>query len=314
MQKKYIVLFMILLLPAAVLAAGCPRREPPAEPGPQEITETVTFYYGDEGNEQLVSEEREVVYPEGYDRFQAVLETLIAGPRTEGYTANIPSGTRVYGTILQNDALIVNVSEEFATFGGSVAETVALASLTTTLGQFEEIERVKILVEGEELIGPSGQPRGFMAPFDAQESPSVSVETAILYFARPDATAVVPEERKIAFPPEAGIEEQLQIVLEELIDGPERTDLARTIPENVRVLSLRVEENVATVDFSREMHTEHTGGAAGESMTILSIVNTMTEFRGIELVMMKVAGEPMNIEHVILDAPVERNEALIEED
>ena len=45
------------------------------------------------------------------------------------------------------------------------------------------------------------------------------------------------------------------------------------------------------------------GGAAGETMTITSIVNTLTEFAGVDLVAITVAGKPLNIEHVILDAP-----------
>lgn len=299
---------LILLLICALLLTGCPRRAP--EQPPQETTETVTLTYGDTGNEELVTEEREIRYPAGSDRYQAALEALIAGPETQGYTANISPETKVYGTIRQNDALIVNVSEEFARFGGSVAEIIAVASVVNTLTQFEGIERVKILVEGEEFIGPSGEPRGFMTPFST-DKPVASTEEVILYFAQPDATAVSPEQRSITVPPETGIEGRIRLVVEELIGGPEQANLAPTIPAETRVLSVTVNDNTATINFSEEMESRHTGGSAGENMTILSIVNTVTEFQGIEFVLMQVEGAPMNIENVVLDAPVERDEEQI---
>jgi hypothetical protein len=67
------------------------------------------------------------------------------------------------------------------------------------------------------------------------------------------------------------------IVLSELIEGPQRTDIYKTVPAEVNVQSVKVDENIASVDFSEEMHTKHWGGAAGESMTINSLVNTLTE-------------------------------------
>jgi len=81
----------------------------------------------------------------------------------------------------------------------------------------------------------------------------------------------------------------------------------------VKVRRIGIRENLVHVDFSEEMHTQHTGGAAGESMTINSIVNTLTEFVYIDWVQMTVEGEPMAIEHAYLDMPLERNEDMIKE-
>lgn len=312
MQKRLILLIVMLSL---VIFSGCPRQQP-AEPEPQVITENVQLFYGDEGNERIVSEERQVRYREGEDKYQAVLEELIKGPETEGYQATIQPDTRVYGTIKQNNALIINLSEEFQQFGGSVAEVVAVGSIANTLTQFEEIEQVKILVEGNELIAPSGEPYGFIGPFNAEPPteppPSATVEEVLLYFANQDASAVVPETRSVEFPAGTGLAEQLKIVTEELIRGPQREDLSATIPVETRVLGVSMTNNIAVVSFSREIETQHTGGAAGEIMTVASIVNTLTEFEGVELVELLVDGAPMNIDQMVLDAPVERSEDLIQ--
>ena len=307
MPKKVLIPLLILV---TLLFAGCPKQEEP--PKPKETKEKVTLYFGDEKNESLKKEEREITLKEGEDKYKVTLEELIRGPETESYTENIPPETKVYGTIKQEDALLVNLSEEFQQFGGSVAETVAVLSIVNTLTEFEEIKRVKILVEGEELIGPSGEPRGFMEKVSQEAPPEATVELVILYFAKPDASALVPEERNITVTTDTGLTEMLELVLDELIMGPNKEGLSPTIPKEVKVNSLEMREKTAVVDFSEEMHTKHPGGAAAETMTILSIVNTLTEFAAVDLVKMTVDGEPMNIEHVVLDAPVERNEVLIE--
>jgi len=60
------------------------------------------------------------------------------------------------------------------------------------------------------------------------------------------------------------------------------------------------------------MLTSHWGGAAGEAMTINSIANTLTEFDFIEQVRITVGGQPLTIEHIILEEPLGRNEDMIE--
>jgi germination protein M len=161
MQKRPAILFTIL---AIILCTGCARQQP-TPPGPPLLSENVQLFYGDEGNERIVSEERLIQYHEGDDKYLAVLEELIRGPITAGYQANIHPDTKVYGTIQQDSDLIINLSEEFLQFAGSMAEIVAVGSIVNTITQFE-IDRVKILVEGNELIAPSGEPYGFMNPFN----------------------------------------------------------------------------------------------------------------------------------------------------
>ncbi len=306
-MRRYATYLLVLLL---ILSAGCIRRAAPDPEQQGTIRENIFLYYGSEGNEKLIGEEREIAYREGEDKYEAALIELINGPNNQALKANIPENTEVYGTIKQNENIIVNLSNSFHNFGGSIAEIVAVGSIVNTLTQFTEIQRVKILVEGEEYIGPSGEPRGFMEAFD-QATEDTDTEV-ILYFAGADALYVVPEKRAISIPPGATMEDTLMLVLEELIKGPETSNLSRTIPSEVKVQSISIDENTANVDFSQEMHTNHWGGASGESMTINSVVNTLTEFEGIKQVKMTVASQPMNIEHAVLEEPVPRNEDIIQ--
>jgi len=309
MNKRMILLFLVLCL---ILMPGCTTRAPEGGEDTEEVkTESVKLYYGDTNNEKMMTEVREISIAPGEDKYKIILEELIKGPEDKSLRANIPENTKVYGTIKQGSDLIVDLSQDFKQFGGSVAEIIAVGSIVNTLTQLDDIKRVKILVEGEELIGPSGEPRGFMTSFEEEPAQQTETTDVILYFSNKNADKVVGEVRKIAATPEEDREEFIKKVLEQLIAGPESGDLYPTIPKEVVVISVTIDNGTAVIDFSEEMHTKHWGGAAGESMTINSIVNTLTEFDFINKVKITVNQNPLAIEHTILEEPVERNEAMI---
>ena len=79
--------------------------------------------------------------------------------------------------------------------------------------------------------------------------------------------------------------------LEELIQGPKNSDLSATIPPGVQVLSVRIVDNLALVNFNEKLVTNHWGGSTGELLTIYSIVNTVGQFSPIERVQILVEGQ-----------------------
>lgn len=276
----------------------------------QNIKETIKLFYGDENNEKMVSEEREITYNKEEDKYEVALEELIKGPKDEKLNVNINADTKVLGTTKEDTNLIVDLSSEFNSFSGSVAEIIGVGSIVNTMAQFEDIERVKILVEGEELIGPSGKARGFMEPFPLNPQQETTKEV-ILYFGDENATHVTPEKRNINIPDNIDKQGYIKRLVDELIKGPETENINPTIPSETKVLSVSIEDNIAHIDFSEEMHTKHWGGATGEAMTINSIVNTITELDYIDKVKITVKGEPLAIEHTILNDPIGRNEDMI---
>lgn len=76
-----------------------------------------------------------------------------------------------------------------------------------------------------------------------------------------------------------------------MINGVPTTPGASTvIPLGTKVLGLKVDKGLATVDFSREVLKANVG-SAGEALGIQSIVNTLTEFPGIDRVAFTVEGK-----------------------
>jgi hypothetical protein len=82
--------------------------------------------------------------------------------------------------------------------------------------------------------------------------------------------------------------------LNELISGTPVTEGAyRVLPAGTKILGIKIESGLATVDFSKEVLYANVG-AAGEGLGIDSIVNTLTEFPTIRQVAFTVEGSAKN--------------------
>ena len=280
-------------------------------PKDQTKSESIKLYYAVKGNAGLGVENRDIEYKDAASKYSNTLSELIKGPSDGSkFETSIDKATRILGVDVENENLTVNFSKEFNVFSGSLHEAAVVASVVDTMLQFDELKKVRILVEGQELIAPGGEPYGFMEFIDFSIGDIVEREI-ILYFADSQAMYMIPEKRSVFVKKDIGDAEFYRVVLEELIKGPNTENLYRTIPEEVKVEYIEMEEDLLKVDFSQEMYTKHWRGAAGELMTVNSIANTMTEFENIKQVMPTVDGGPLSIEHMVVEEPLVRNESII---
>lgn len=106
-------------------------------------------------NGLVVPQEVHLPAPESKEVAKQVLEYLVQdGPVTSllpnGFQAVLPSGTEIIDLNLETDGtLVVNVSEDFKTYQAENEQKI-LEAMTFTLTQFENVERVKLWIEGEE--------------------------------------------------------------------------------------------------------------------------------------------------------------------
>ena len=147
-------------------------------------------------------------------------------------------------------------------------------------------------------------------PSPEPNPPTTSEEiTVTVYFGDGEAMYLIPEQRIV----EAQDMTEAEMVIGELIRGPQHGDHVKTVPPNTRLRRLWVDGGVAYVDFSREFQTEHWGGSAGDTFTLFSIVNSLTELPGIEAVQFLVEGEMEEaiLGHTDTTEPMGRREDLI---
>lgn len=302
MDRRGIFLIIFILILLNINGCSLPSNQPT-----EQHKISAKLYYGSPGNERLVYEVRSITYNNPSDKYTATLNSLFLGPKDKSLVANIAPGTKVLSTTLEGKDLTVDLSKEFMSFAGSVGEIVAVGSIVNTLVEFPEVDRVKILVNGKELVGPSGMTRDFMTRFENNFEPATVTRDIVLYFGDQQAANIYPEPRQIRVKPNISEVDFIKTVLLELISGPKTGTLYRTIPQEANVLSVSREGDLVKVDFSSEIISKHWGGAAGEAMTVNSLTATLTELPGITRVLLTVEGKPMAIEHMVITRPLTRD-------
>lgn len=147
---------------------------------------------------------------------------------------------------------------------------------------------------------------------EVKKDPQPATKTAevVLYFADDQAEYLVPEKREVSLQKN---ESTAEAIVKALISGPKNTKLGVTIPAGTKLRSVNIKENTAYVDFSEEIKTKHWGGSAGESMTIFSIVNSLTEMKEIKQVQILIAGVKQDslAGHLDISQPIARDPGLI---
>ena len=98
-----------------------------------------------------------------------------------------------------------------------------------------------------------------------------------------------------------------------LLSEPSDSGNWSTIPDGTKVQSIHFANGIARVDFSPELVKNFRGGSAGELLLVGSIVNTLTEIRGVEKVRIMVNGKQIETigGHVDLSEPIGRMDSLL---
>lgn len=270
----------------------------------------VRLYFPTLDNSALKTEEREILVKDGAI-LKACLLALAEGPISGTLRNPIPGGTEIRGISIKERVAIVDLSKDFLGMSG-LDEVTSRLSIVNTLTGIEGVDKVRLWIEGEDMIGPSGMPLGDMEPaeLDAQGNPVPGeTRTVTLYFSDSQAMYVMGENREITLPKGMSLEEK---VLMELMAGPRTDDLWDAIPEGTKLLSVSTKDGICTVNFSKEYVENSPGGTASEKMAIYSVVTTLTDLEGIQKVQFLIEGKKREIyTHMIFDKPFERDHSVI---
>jgi hypothetical protein len=137
-----------------------------------------------------------------------------------------------------------------------------------------------------------------------------------LYFANEDNTKLKLEVRHIpASEAKKSVNNLAGIVVNELINGPTKKGLKATIPGGTKLIknSVPIKSGVATVNLSKDFVDKHPGGKDAERITIYSIVNSLTDIKGIQEVRFLINGKECEVYkgNFKFDAAFPRNLSII---
>lgn len=162
MRKKIIIAVIILLAIALgvfiYLNVGIETEyTPETEIDEQECRNTVvSLYFQNKQTKELQIETRLIDSKELLDNpYNKLINLLLEGTSLETLESTIPKETKLIGTLLENDCLMINLSKEFIEnqTGDVIAKTNAIYSIVNTVTELKEVSSVKLLIDGESSQG-----------------------------------------------------------------------------------------------------------------------------------------------------------------
>lgn len=119
---------------------------------------SVKLYYPDDSGMKLVEVEREIIIDDSVDKYTATLEALLEEPGEENLTTIFPKNACFRKVTVENGLAIVDIDGSILKgfVGGSTGEEFLVGSIVDTLTSFPEVQRVKFLVDGQEIETLSG--------------------------------------------------------------------------------------------------------------------------------------------------------------
>ena len=155
MKKKIILIIILLAIILAIVAyffmqkkGGEIQKE--YQPDEQMRQTIISLYYRNKETGELMPEGRLIdVKTLLNDPYKTLIEMLIEEPRNNKLESAIPKETVINKVELKDDILYLDVSIENHQ-GGEKEENTTIYSIVNTLCELTEVNKIKILIDGEE--------------------------------------------------------------------------------------------------------------------------------------------------------------------
>ena len=130
-----------------------------------------------------------------------------------------------------------------------------------------------------------------------------------VYYPRSDGTGLVAVCRTVS----TEKDDKYTAAMKSLLTGTKEKGQTNVFPKKAKLRSVVVKDGIATVDFSKELQTNFSGGSTGEEMLIGSIVNTLTDFPEVQKVSILIDGSAVETlsGHMDLSEPLTRMTELL---
>lgn len=275
--------------------------------------DTYFYYYTNQSSDELIKKETNI----NSDSNEEIINSLIKSMETKSenkkeyvikpdYVAN-PEVT------VSNDYCLLNFDSSYYQMD-SYTEVLYRAAMVKEITQLEDINYVEFYVDGIGLV-KDGESVGVMLASDFVDDTSnnddmVEWTNVTLYFANKAGDKLIKYNRTLSHSTNVSVE---KLVIDTLIKGPTQAGFYRTIPSDVRVLSVSIIDGVCYLNLSSEFVEEMVNVTS--EIPIYSIVNSLTSIDGIDAVRIMVNGDSSISyrESISLDENFEFNSSLVNE-
>lgn len=204
----------------------------------------------------------------------------------DGLVSPFPQQTQVLNVSLDKDTVALQLGGGYAELSG-IQATLTDACLAKTLLEYTEADKLLLTVSdaaGQTVRSKKIAESDMLTVDDSSDTSSISLT---LYFTDSNMRYLIPERRTVPYMTEA---ELPKYIVSQLVGGPTTNGLQKTLPKGTRLLDINVDNGICAVDFSADFLNNCPQTAYEERMTILSVVNSLTDLESVEQVQFYVEG------------------------
>lgn len=304
---KYTVVFFMVGIVFAM--AGCTNKSS-GKAGKQEYI----IYYTNSSANKLVEKTYETDTEDSVKLMRELVNEMNTRQKKEDCEVIKPENVKVDHVTLDQSAGIANIyfSKEYNDCQSSTRLLLS-AAMVKMLTQIEEVEYVQFYVDGSEAEYPDGTQVGLLSSEDYVDDSneavgSVEWKNLNLYYADKLGDKLVKTTVAVAYNKNVSLE---KVIVERLIKGPSDTSVYATLPTDIKLLNVSVNNGVCYVNFNSAFLTEMVN--VSNEIPIYSIVNSLCELENVNSVKIMVNGDSGKTfrESISLDTTFTFNESLV---
>lgn len=309
MKKNINILFsLIMIMVISVLLCGCGKKE-------EKATSGYSIYYV---NKEGTKIESKAYSPKEENTEQLIfelIEKLSENGEDEDFVSAIPDTVAVNGYNLTDGIATIDFDDRYYDMD-TQREVLCRAAVVMTISQVSAVEYVAFTINDYPYQIPGGsfvgvmQASDFVADLGGEDNDFAKADFK-LYFANKDGTKLkeyVLEDAKY------GEKSKERFVVEQLLKGPQRSGYTATLSSKIKLVNIVTANNVCYVDFEENFATELS--KVSNELVIYSIVNSLSELKGIHKVQISINGDSAVKYHddISLSETFTRNLDLVEQD
>ena len=309
--ERILIVCAAALVVALALRSGIPATEVLYEEPPLTVTETMveadavsdvptqaTVCWYRDGDGYLVPVTRQIPQQDGIAK--ATLSLMVKSSENDlaaarmGLTNIIPEGT-TFDLDISGGKARIDMSKEALDCASAEDELLMVQGTAAALCGFDTVDEVTFLFDGQkrsqlthgtDVSGVFNENSVNMESVPTMATGSAYASQVQLYFPSASGNLLVPVTRTVFSPVD------LSTAMLELAKGPQTdSGLESPIPRNCGVRSVKVQNGVATIDFSKEFMTV-TQRSDGGQQALRAVLFTASQFPGVKKVTILVDGQP----------------------
>ena len=270
-----------------------------------------TYYYTNTNKDELIAKEVVINSNDNEEIINKLIEKMSKKSRNKEEVVIKPDYISNPTIYITDNLVTLDYDKSYYDYD-SYNEVLYRAAMVKEITAIEGIDGVRFMVDGSPLVKNGKEipimMRGDLVDDTDDDMQPIEWSNVTLFYANKSGDKLIRCQRTLPHNSNISIE---KLIVESLITGPSQSGYYRTIPSDVRLLSLSVNDGICYVNFSEEFINEMVN--AKSEIPIYSLTNSLCCVDEIRAVKILVDGDSSKLyrESISLDTVFEFKDDLV---